>query len=226
MIHNMRVAALVPMKEHSERVPGKNTRPFSGKPLFHHILGTLERTFAVDVVVVDTDSQSIAAEAGKLFRKVCVLERPEELCGDMVSMNSVLAYDISQVEADIYLQTHATNPLLRSETMTEALRRFVKCEDCDSLFSVNCYQSRFYTAEGTPVNHDPEHLIRTQDLEPIFEENSALYVFTRASFGARDRRIGRRPLMFETDRIEGIDIDDEYTFRLAEMLAGYARGEL
>jgi N-acylneuraminate cytidylyltransferase len=226
MIHNMRVVALVPMKEHSERVPGKNLRPFSGKPLFHHILGTLERTLAVDEVVVDTDSEEIGGEARDLFRKVRVLPRPEELCGDMVSMNRVIAHDISQVASDIYLQTHATNPLLRSETITRALRRFVRSEDCDSLFSVNRYQSRFYTGEGEPINHDPTHLIRTQDLEPIFEENSALYVFTRASFESTDRRIGRRPFMFETDRIEGIDIDDEYTFRLAEMLAGYARGGL
>jgi len=103
------------------------------------------------------------------------------------------------------------------------LRRFIQSEEHDSLFSVNRVQTRLYAASGEPINHDPEKLIRTQDLPPVFEENSVLYIFTRESFAVRRRRIGDKPLMFETDRIESIDIDNEYTFRLAEMLAGYVR---
>lgn len=223
MIYNQKIVALVPMKEHSERVPGKNMRLFAGRPLFHHILDTLEETYAVDEVVVDTDSEKIAAEASAHFPKVRVLERPEEFRGDLVSVNKIIAYDMSQVAADTYLQTHATNPLLRSETITEGLRKFIQSEEHDSLFSVNRLQTRLYTADGAPINHDPESLIRTQDLAPVFEENSALYLFTHDSFAVHNRRIGDKPLMFETDRIESIDIDDEFTFRLAEMLAGYAR---
>jgi CMP-N-acetylneuraminic acid synthetase len=221
MIFNQRVVALVPMKGHSERVPGKNTRPFSGRPLFHHILNTLERTYAVDEVVVNTDSERIAREAESQFPKVRVLLRPAELCGDMVSMNRIIAHDVAQVPADMYVQTHATNPLLRSKTIGEALRLFME-QECDSLFSVNRFQTRLYASDGRPLNHDPRELLRTQDLEPVFEENSALYIFTRQSFQAQGRRIGSRPFMFETDRIESIDIDDDYTFRLAEMLAAYA----
>jgi CMP-N-acetylneuraminic acid synthetase len=224
MILNQTVVALVPMKEHSERVPGKNTRPFAGRPLFHHILDTLERTYAVDQVVVDTDSPQVAADASNRFSKVRILDRPARLRGDLVSMNDIIAYDLSQVPADIYVQTHATNPLLRSETIVEGLHRFIHSEDHDSLFSVNRLQTRLYTSTGNPINHDPEKLIRTQDLPPIFEENSVLYVFTKPSFEVHHRRIGDKPLLFETDRIESIDIDDEFTFRLAEMLAGYARG--
>ena len=224
MIFNRWVVALVPMKEHSERVPGKNTRPFCGRPLFEHILATLEETYAVDAVVVNTDSERIGADAVGSFPKVTVLERPEELCGDFVSMNKIIAHDIGEVPSDIYLQTHSTNPLLRPKTIGEALKAFVQAEKNDSLFSVNRMQSRFYDAEGRPINHDPEELLRTQDLRPVYEENSVLYAFTSESFLAMGRRIGRRPLLFETDRIESIDIDDEFTFRLAEMLASYARG--
>jgi len=222
MIFNREVVALVPMKEHSERVPGKNTRLFSGKPLFHHIIGTLEATYAIDKVVVDTDSEIIAEEAKSLFPKVQVIERPQELRGDLVSMNKLIAYDISHVASDIYLQTHTTNPLLRSKTISDALRAFARSEEYDSLFTVNRVQTRLYTADGAPINHNPNELIRTQDLPPVYEENSCLYIFTSESFSKHQRRIGSKPLMYETDRIESIDIDDEYTFRLAEMLAGYA----
>ena len=224
MIHSQHVTALVPIKDNSERVKGKNFRDFCGEPLFHHILRTLERTYAVDEIFIDTDSPRVILEAPRLSSKVRVFERPPETRGDMVSMNKVLAVDIDQLpDTAIFLQTHTTNPLLKADTVAQALKAFVEDEDHDSLFGVNAYQSRFYRADGSPINHDPDDLIRTQDLPWIYEENSCLYVFTRESFQATQARIGRTPLLFPTPRIESVDIDDELTFRLAEILALYHR---
>ncbi len=223
MIHNRKVTALVPIKDHSARVAGKNFRDFGGKPLYQHILHTLDRTYAVDEIVINTDSPRVIQEAPALSPKIRVIERPPELRGDAVSTNKLFAYDLSQTQADLYVQTHATNPLFKSETIARALALFVESEETyDSLFAVNRRQSRFYLADGTPVNHDPEVLIPTQDLSPVFEENSCLYIFTKESFGKHQRRIGAKPLMFPTPEIESIDIDDEFTFRLAELLALYA----
>ena len=224
MIHNRKVTALVPIKEHSERVTGKNFRDFCGKPLYQHILDTLDRTYAVDEIVINTDSPRVSQEAPGLSRKVRVIDRPAELIGDAVSTNRIFEYDLSQTDADLYIQTHATNPLLRSETIALALKQYLDVEESyDSLFSVNAYQSRFYTTEGQPVNHDPENLIPTQDLKPVYEENSCIYVFTKESFAKKGRRIGMTPFMFPTPKIESVDIDDEFTFRLAELLGLYAR---
>jgi CMP-N-acetylneuraminic acid synthetase len=223
MIHDRKVVALLPVKDHSERVKGKNFRLFCGKPLFHHIIHTLDLVYAIDEIVIDTDSPRIIAEAPGLSRKVQIIKRPEELCGDFVSTNKIFEYDLSQIKADIYIQTHATNPILKAETIAKSIGKFVSVEDeYDSLFSVNKYQSRFYNVGCTPINHDPENLIRTQDLEPIYEENSCLYVFTAESFKKKKRRIGIKPFMFETPPIESVDIDDEFTFRIAELLALYA----
>ena len=222
MMHSQRVTALVPIKEHSERVPGKNFKDFTGKPLYHHVVETLDVTYAVDEILIDTDSPRVILEAGALSPKVRVVERPEALRGDFVSMNKVIAHDLDQAESDLFLQTHATNPLLKPQTIASALKAFVESEEHDSLFTVNAYQSRFYRADGTPLNHDPEDLIRTQDLDPIYEENSCLYIFTREGFGRLGRRIGERPILFPVDRIESIDIDDAFTFRLAELLALYS----
>ena len=223
MIHSRKVTALLPIKDHSERVKGKNFREFCGKPLYHHILATLDKTYAVDEILVDTDSPRVILEAPKLSAKVRVIERPAELRGDLVSMNRIIEHDLTQSTGEVYLQTHATNPLLRSETIALALRAFVEQESCDSLLTVNEYHSRFYVADGRPVNHDPENLIRTQDLPPLFEENSCLYVFTKESFAVKGRRIGAKPIMYPTPAMESVDIDDEFAFRLAELLALYAQ---
>lgn len=223
MIHDRKVTALVPIKDHSARVPGKNFRDFCGKPLYQHIVETLDRTYAVDEILINTDSHRVLREAVTFSPKVRVLERPQAIVGDEVSTNRIFEYDLTQSDADIYLQTHSTNPLLRSETIAEALKQFLENEeDYDSLFSVNEFQSRFYTRDGVPVNHDPEQLIPTQDLEPVMEENSCIYIFTKASFASHGRRIGAKPLMYSTPKIESVDIDDEFTFRLAELLSLYS----
>ncbi len=223
MIQNRKVIALVPIKEHSERVVNKNFRPFGDKPLYHHILQTLEYTYAVDEIIINTDSIVVSSEAEKLFPKVKIHERPKELIGDFVSVNKLIEYDLSKTEADIYIQTHATNPLIKAETIAKALKDFVENEDgYDSLFSVNKFQSRFYLDDGKPVNHNPEELLRTQDLHPVFEENSCIYVFTKESFNKKKRRIGLNPMMYPIPKIESADIDDEFSFKLAEILSLYA----
>ena len=120
-----------------------------------------------------------------------------------------IAHDLSVSDGDLYIQTHATNPLLKPATIACALKRFAEDEgEHDSLFTVNRFQSRFYDHEGAAINHDPEELLRTQDLPPVYEENSVLYVFTRESFAKRERRIGLAPVIFETPPMESIDIDD------------------
>lgn len=224
MIHNRKVTAIIPIKEHSERVHNKNFRNFGGKPLYHHILNTLERTYAVDEVIIDTDSHQVMNEGPKLFSKVVVIERPEDLRGDFISVNKIIEYDITQFISDIYIQTHATNPLLKAETIGRALKLFIENEeDYDSLFSVNRFHSRFYWKNGDPINHSLDELIRTQDLEPIYEENSNFYIFTKKSFEKYKRRIGEKPQILEMSRVESIDIDNEFSFHLAEILSLYAR---
>lgn len=218
-----KVVALLPMKAHSERVPGKNFKSLAGKPLFRWILDSLLAVPEVSLVVINTDARAILEENGLTESdKVLIRDRKEELCGDMVSMNLILADDIASIPADLYLMTHTTNPLLRSETIEKAISRYddaCRNEGADSLFTVNRIQTRFYRADGSPVNHDPNNLIRTQDLEPWYEENSNLYIFSKDSFFRTNARIGKNPVLFETSKLESIDIDEQEDWFLADAVA-------
>jgi len=214
-----RVVALVPMRHHSQRVPGKNYRPLAGKPLFHHILDTLLQVKEINQIVVDTDSPEILNGLQKDYPYVLPLNRPEELRADTIPMNEILLYDTSQASADLYLQTHSTNPLLKAETIQNALHRLDDVYPTfDSLFGVTRLQTRFWDALGKPVNHNPDILLQTQDLPPIYEENSCIYLFTRQTLVARRNRLGERPLMFEIDRDEAWDIDEELDFLITDLL--------
>ena len=214
------VVALVPMRHESERVPNKNFRPLAGKPLYAHILETLQTCAQVDRIVVDTDSPTIRKGIETDFPDILLLERPERLRGSDVQMNEVLLHDVSQVPAQFYLQTHSTNPLLKAATISRALERFFAAyPENNSLFSVTRLQARLWSAGTEPINHDPAELIRTQDLAPVFLENSCLYIFERESFLKRENRIGDNPLRFEIEADEAIDIDRESDFAVVECLA-------
>jgi CMP-N-acetylneuraminic acid synthetase len=214
-----RIAAFVPMRHDSERVKGKNYRPLGGRPLYHHIVSSLLACPQIDEVVIDTDSPLITAEAEATFPEVRVLSRPEHLLGGDVPMNDVLLNDIEQVEADLYVQTHSTNPLLRAETIQDALDAFLGATDrYDSLFTVTPLHTRLWTPDGGAINHDPAVLLRTQDLPPVMEENSCLYVFDAATLQRRGNRIGERPMLYPLDPHEACDIDDELDWLLVETL--------
>ena len=218
-MNEVQIAALVPMRHHSQRVPGKNYRPLAGKPLFHHILASLLACPEISRVVVDTDSPPVMDGIRQHFPTVMLLERPEHLRADSVSMNEILLYDTSQVPADTYLQTHSTNPLLRTATISRAIQAFLAhYPGNDSLFSVTRLHTRLWDQHGQALNHDPSVLLQTQDLPPVFEENSCIYIFTRQALLERHNRLGEHPFLFEVDAAEAWDIDEELDFSITEFL--------
>ncbi|WP_375202122.1 acylneuraminate cytidylyltransferase family protein [Hyphococcus sp.] len=222
---NKRLTALLPMKAHSARVTSKNFRDIAGKPLFRWVLDEMAASPAIDKIVINTDARAILADNGlkdgDYDGKVMIRDRKPEICGDFVSMNLVLGDDIENVASDYYLMTHTTNPLLSRATIEKLIEEFLSAEKqnrADSLFTVNRHQTRFYAPEGAPINHDPANLIRTQDLPPYLEENSVCYLFTGKSFAKTGARIGEKPILFETPRLESVDIDEPSDWFMAESL--------
>ena len=218
------LVAILPMKANSERVKGKNFRDIAGKPLFRWILDTLISIDEVDRIVINTDAAHILSENGLSDGdhggRVIIRDRKPELVGDMVSMNLIIEDDMKAVSADSYFMTHTTNPLLKAETIKKMYAAYNagKSDGHDSLFAVNNWQTRFYTPEGTPINHDPDNLIRTQDLPIYCEENSLGYFFSHYSFSRTKARIGANPVLFATPALESVDIDEPSDWFIAESL--------
>jgi len=207
------------MRHHSQRVPGKNYRVLAGKPLFHHIVETLLAVAEIAEIVVDTDSDPVMDGLRQYFPQVTLINRPEHLRADDIPMNDILIHDTAEVPADFYLQTHSTNPLLKPETVSRAIQSLLtNYPQYDSLFSVTRLQTRLYDQVGRAINHDPAVLIQTQDLPPVYEENSCLYIFTRENLVKRHHRIGEKPMMFEINADEAWDIDDELDFAITDFL--------
>jgi len=214
-----KVVALVPMRHMSERIPGKNYRLFAGRPLYHCIVESLKESGEIIDIVIDTDSPVIMEDAEKNFPYVKIIQRPENLRDWKTPMNDVIKHDVGQVEGEVFLQTHSTNPLVKPETIKEAVKKyFEKYPENDSLFSVSQLQTRLWDMNGVAINHDPGVLIRTQDMDPVFEENSCVYIFQRETIEKGGNRIGKKPLMFKIRRNEALDIDEEMDFKIAEQI--------
>jgi CMP-N-acetylneuraminic acid synthetase len=210
----------MPMRHSSERVKGKNYRPFGdGRPLFQHMLDVLVSTEGIDKVAIDTDSPTVFEICKKDYPQVILIERPEHLRDGATPMNNVLLHDTTVVESDFYLQTHSTNPLLSRDTLRRAIDTFFeKFPINDSLFSVTRMQTRLWDELARAINHNPNMLLRTQDLPPIFNENSCIYIFEKRTLLERQNRIGLRPFMLEMDPFEAQDIDEEINFHVAEAI--------
>lgn len=224
----MVVTALVPMKAHSSRVPNKNFREICGRPLFEWILGTVLQTNFVDKVQINTDALQELSDS-ELIRndRVLLRERPAILRGDEVSMNLVINDDLESTGSDHYMMTHTTNPAISVDTLNAAFESYLEGleQGHDSLFSVNRHQTRFYSEQCSPINHDPNNLIPTQELDVWFEENSCVYFFNKSSFSQTNARIGKNPKMHVTPKLESCDIDEWEDWHFAEVVLRSATGE-
>jgi len=214
----MNVTAVVPMKGYSARVPRKNLRMIAGRPLFEWILDQLEAAARVNHVIVDTDSDEIADRVRRVFPEIEIHERPRRLRGDFVPMHDIVAHLADRIRSGLLLQTHSTNPLLAASTIDTAIETFLGQANHDSLMGITERRSRFFWPDGRPVNHDPAQLIRTQDLPPLLEENSNIYLAPCEVISRTRRRVGTNPLLYRIDPAEAIDIDDELDFRIADFM--------
>lgn len=214
----MKTVAFVPIRLNSQRVAGKNLRLLAGEPLLCHILHTLAATEGIDEVYVFCSDESIRE---LLPEGVRFLRRDARLDRDATLGQEIYDAFTAAVEADIYILAHATAPFIRPATIASALDR-VRSGEFDSAFSAERIRT-FAWFEGRPLNYSPEHIPRTQDIEPVLIETSAFFIFPRELWTVHRRRIGLRPYAAVVDRLEGLDIDYEEDFALAEVVAAAER---
>ena len=210
----MKTVAFVPIKLHSQRVPHKNILPLGKHPLCWYIFETLPGLEGVDEVYVYCSDETIR---DFIPDTVTFLKRDARLDGDTVKGFDIYDCFIREVDADIYLLSHATSPFVRRETVQNALNHVISGQN-DSAFAAERIQNFLWTPSG-PLNYDPNDVPRTQDLAPVFSENGAFYIFRKEVFTEHRRRIGFNPYIGELDRVESIDIDEPRDFEFARMTA-------
>ena len=209
----MKRVAFVPIRLNSQRVVGKNLRDLGGRPMMTYLLQSLAAAKNIDQVFVYCSSPEIEQY---LPEGVKLLLRDKRLDSNLTLGAEIYDAFISEVDADIYILAHATSPFIRTSTIEQAIAA-VESGEHDSAFSAERIQT-FTWWQGKPLNYSLENIPRTQDLEPIYVETSAFFVFRREVWTNQHRRIGDKPYVAVTDRIESIDIDNPDDFTLAEAI--------
>lgn len=222
------VSVLLPMKGHSERVPSKNIRILGDVPLFYHKLRSLESVRHVCEILVNTDSDKIKSLLLKDFPKVRIIDRPPKLLGDKVSMTPIIEYDLQFVKTAHFMQTHATSPFIKPETIESAVNLYFEglSKGFDSVMGVNRFQTRFYDQNKKPINHNPEIMVPSQDMPPIYEDNSCFYINSVDNFRRFKNRVGKNPNFVEISKLEAADIDEEDDFKFCEAIYEHIMGKL
>tara|TARA_Y100000768_G_scaffold381935_1_gene361408 strand:- start:1496 stop:2143 length:648 start_codon:yes stop_codon:yes gene_type:complete len=213
----MKFTAFIPIKYKSERVKDKNFTLIKGKPLFFYIINTLKSIDLIDQILIDTDDEKVVELIENYFTDIDFKIRDECLKAPTESVNKIIKSNLDNINNDFIFQTHTTNPLLKEKTINKVLEEYIKNKQ--SIFSVNVFQSRFYDQELKPINHNPEELIPTQELDFIYEENSNFYIFSKEQFKDNNfKRIGKDSVYFSTKKSESIDIDNEEDLELLKKI--------
>lgn len=203
--------AILPLRKNSQRLRNKNIKKINGKPLYKFILEKLLKLKLIDKVIITTDYKL------KVFhKKLIIIERPKNLRNNC-SMNLVIKDVLDKVNGDDFIQLHATSPLLKSKTIKEAIKYYRKYR-FDSLFSVTKIQKRFWNNKNKPLNHKINNSPTTQSLKVLYEENSGFYIFNRKTFLKRNNRIGVKLKLFEINKQEAFDIDDNDDFKIVKKI--------
>lgn len=170
----MKVAAFVPIKLNSTRLKDKNILPFgirgSERPLLTYIFDILLKCKELDVIYCYCSDETIKKY---LPKGVFFLKRDTYLDGHGVTSNDLLYYFANDVEADSYVLTHATNPLIKPETIDKTISE-VKYKGHDSAMTVRKIQDLLWI-DGKP-NFDPSNAPLTQNIKPIYQEPMEQYV--------------------------------------------------
>lgn len=209
----MKIVAIMPIKLKNERCPGKNTRLLGAKPLLQYELDSLKETGLCSSINVFCSDESVVSY---LPKGVNFLQRPKELDLPTSNFTQIFTCFMNEIDADIYVYAHATAPFISVETMKACIEA-VKSGEYDSAFCAVKLQDYLWQ-NGEPLNFDATNLPRTQDLEPIYQETSGVYVFTKEVFKQYKRRIGVKPFIKEVSFREAVDIDNPEDFDLAEIM--------
>ena len=210
----MKTVALIPIKLNSQRLPHKNILPIAGHPLCWHICNTLNHIKGIDEVYVYCSDETVTQYIPK---EIKFLKRPEWLDQDSVKGFDIYREFIKSIDADVYILAHTTSPFIKIESCQIALNHILSGEN-DSAFSAERIQT-FAWYQGKPINYDLNDVPRTQDMEPIWIETSAFFMFKKEIFTLHNRRIGFNPYIQEVSGIEAIDIDEKKDYDIACILA-------
>ncbi len=243
--------ALIPARQGSKRVPGKNVRSLGGHPMIAYTIAGALDSGVFDAVIVSTDSEDVAAIARHYGAEVPFL-RPAAMAGDTSPDIEWIAHTLAELtrqgrEWDVFSLLRPTSPFRSADTIRRAWRQFVAQEGVDSLRAVErCTQhpgkmwvvrgERMFpllpfgtpvpAAEGREAFEQPWHSTPYQALPRVYVQNASLEMAWVRVVVEKHTIAGDVLVPFITDEYEGFDVNDPVDWMLAERLVADGTAQL
>ncbi|MDD4957112.1 MAG: hypothetical protein PHH49_07740 [Candidatus Omnitrophica bacterium] len=213
---NKDITAVVPVKGASERVKGKNIRPFHDTNLFELKLDQLKGVKGFDRIIVSSESEGILETARK--KGFGTHARDPRYSTSDVPMSDVYSYIASEVPGEHIAWVNVTNPLAGTDVYEKAAslyRDMGKEHDCLlSVYEVKDYI--FY--KGEPVNFKPSPWPKSQDLEGMYALPFVVNILRREDMVRWGSCVGEKPYFYVLDRLTAMDVDWQEDFDFCEMI--------
>jgi CMP-N,N'-diacetyllegionaminic acid synthase len=208
--------ALVAVRSGSQRVQDKNIRQFANSNLLEIKIKQLLKIKQLDGIVINSNDDIILSLASRF--EVSINKRDEKFASNTISMSEVYRNMAENIDADYILYANVTNPLIKTETIQKIIDFFYA--NIDVYDSVNSATkiTEFLFLDNKPINYDLLNQPRSQDLPPINSLNFAVNIISRQNMIDYKNVVGRNPYLFDISDIEGIDIDNQLDFDIAEFL--------
>ena len=216
----MKIVAVIPVKEHSERVPNKNIRKFYNTMSLLDILITkLKKCKEISKIYISSNSKKINNISKK--NKCFYLERDLRYCNNVTSWSEVIfevVNNIPENENTVLMWCHTTTPIFDSYKNAISIYKNKKFKN-DGLISVEKYKRFLISEKKKPINYSwgiwhPY----SQDIDSVFSVTGALFMMKIKDFKKNRYVISKNPYFLETKNLEGIDIDTKDDFKLAQLL--------
>ncbi len=211
----MKIAAFLPAKGSSQRIPNKNTMLLDGEPLFLRSLKKLLACPSIDEVWLDTESHEIMELASD--HRCRVLRRDPTLASNKTDGHQLFLNEVMHTEADIILQLLATSPFISVDTIERAIAVLKSDATHDSVVAIR-KEKQYRWSEGRPT-YDINHIPNSADLDDVVIESMGLYVVRREAALATKRRIGNSPFLLELAPLECVDVNWPPDFEMASLIA-------
>ena len=175
----------------------------------------LKNVSGITQIIVSTDCDIAAEIAHK--QSIKVQRRSKYYAGSDVTNDQHWLHIAKTTPGDIVFLAQVTSPLLRVSSIQKALNTFLNSGSNDSLNSVSV-EKKFLWKDMNPINYDINVTPKSQDLPNIVSLNFAITIIHKQAMIKRKNVIGYRPSFFELDKVEALDIDDLFDFKVAELM--------
>lgn len=224
---NNSVSVFLPVRKGSQRVTNKNTRKFVhfNGGLLDLKLNQLIKVNSISEIILSTNDEA-SLKIGKAFnhisKKIRIIERPDNLALSSTNLTDLVKYVPTICTSEHILWTHVTSPFVDEIEYNHAIEHYFKALSLgyDSLMSVEKFNNFLWSKKNNDIINrvTEQRWPQTQDLEELYEINSAIFLASRKIYCDNLDRIGVKPELFIQDSIKSFDIDWEDDFTLAELI--------